>query len=271
MKRSGFSGIFALTRRFIYACVHGFKRGGGYVCNPAARMREFVRILAAAAAICAVCLLNSCAAGGGSGLSFSDPPGIYQSRFSLSVNCSDQSLTLYYTTDCSNPTPDSNLYDSDKGINLAYRGGGRSDPSSVNIIRVAAFDSDGNQVGETLTGTYILSDVPEVRYTTMIVSIVCEPDDLYDYERGIMVEGKVRDEFLANRPAYWPEGNPQLANFFMSGREWERPAHVEFYSQTGEPLLTQEVGIRVSGGYNRQNEVKSLRLIARYDYADKML
>lgn len=43
MKRSGFSGIFALTRRFIYACVHRFKRGGGYVCNPAARMRAFVR------------------------------------------------------------------------------------------------------------------------------------------------------------------------------------------------------------------------------------
>ncbi len=232
-------------------------------------MREFVRIFAAAAAICAVCLLNSCAAGGELGLSFSDPPGIYQSRFSLYVTNPDSSLTLYYTTDCSNPTPDSNLYDSDKGINLAYRGGGRSDPSSVNIIRVAAFDSKGSQVGDTLTGTYILSDVPEVRYTTMIVSIVCEPDDLYDYERGIMVEGKVRDEFLANRPAYWPEGNPQLANFFMSGREWERPAHVEFYSQTGELLLRQNVGVRVSGGYNRQNEVKSLRLIARYDYADK--
>ena len=220
--------------------------------------------------IAAACIAAACSQGGGAPeLIFSDLPGIYQSRFELFVGCSDQSLTLYYTTDCSNPTPDSNLYDSGEGISLAYRGGGRSDPSSVNIIRVAAFDSDGNQVGETLTGTYILSDVPEVRYTTMIVSIVCEPDDLYDYERGIMVEGKVRDEFLANRPAYWPEGNPQLANFFMSGREWERPAHVEFFSETGEPLLTQEVGIRVSGGYNRQNEVKSLRLFARYDYADK--
>ena len=220
--------------------------------------------------IAAACLVTSCAASGGNPeLAFVEPPGIYQSRFSLFVSCSDPSLELYYTTDCTNPTTESELYDGESGINLTYRGGGRSDPSSVNIIRVAAFDAEGSQVGETLTGTYILADVPETRYSTMIVSIVCEPDDLYDYERGILVTGKVRDEFLANRPAYWSEGNPQLANFFMSGIEWERPAHVEFYSKNGELMLAQNVGIRVSGGWNRQNEHKSLRLFARYDYADK--
>ncbi len=212
--------------------------------------------------------LASCAAAGGPTLAFSEPPGFYQSRFSLGVTCSDSRLTLRYTTDSSVPTADSNEYVAEDGIAINYRGGGGKDPSSVNIIRVAAFDSDGNRVGETLTGTYILTDVPEVRYSTMIVSIVCEPDDLYGYERGILTTGKIRDDFNKNPPAYWTNKDLKDANFFRSGIEWERPAHVEFYSQSGELLTAQSLGIRVSGGWNRNNNHKSLRLFARYVYDD---
>lgn len=200
-------------------------------------------------------------------IAFSDEPGIYSARFKLKLNVSDEVAEVRYTIDSSLPTAESTLY-TDDGIEISYRGGGASDPASVNIIRCAAFDSDGNQLGETLTGTYFLADLPEVRYSTMIVSIVCEPDDLYGYERGILVPGKIRDDFLKNKPSTWTNNSLQDANFFQSGREWERPAHIEFYSRTGERLLSQNGGIRVSGGWNRNNNYKSLRIFARYEYDD---
>ncbi len=205
-------------------------------------------------------------------LSFTEPPGIYKERFSLHVESGAEKrllkkLEIRYTTDSSVPTIDSKLYDPEEGIAITYRGGGARDPSRGNIIRCAAF-VDEEQVGDVLTGTYIIADLPEVRYSTMIVSIVCEPDDLYGYERGILVPGKIRDDFLKHRPATWTNDSLQDANYFQKGRDWERPAHVEFYTKDGELLLGQNVGVRVSGGWNRNNSHKSLRLFARYDYDD---
>ena len=118
-------------------------------------------------------------------LSFTEPPGIYQNRFALHVESGaekklQKKLEIRYTTDSSLPTIESKLYDPEEGIQISYRGGGGRDPSSVNIIRCAAF-ADGEPTGEVITGTYIVTDLPEVRYSTMIVSVVCEPDDLYGY------------------------------------------------------------------------------------------
>ncbi len=231
-------------------------------------------LLALLLTIAALLALSGCAGASSNAdtptIAFDAEPGIYPARFKLTLTVSDPELAVYYTIDSSLPSPDSKdskLY-TDDGIEINYRGGGANDPSSVNIIRCAAFDSEGNRVGKTLTGTYILADLPEVRYSTMIVSVVCEPDDLYGYERGILVPGKIRDDFLKNRPASWTNDSLQDANFFRSGIEWERPAHIEFYAKSGEQLLSQDGGIRVSGGWNRNNSHKSLRIFARYGYDD---
>lgn len=201
---------------------------------------------------------------------FVESPGIYDGRFELHIGMpeSAEDVEIRYTTDSRAPTAGSKLYDPEKGIDISYRGTtSGTDPASVNIIRCAAF-RDGEQVGESITGTFIVTDSPDVRYSTMIVSIVAEPDDLYGYERGILVEGKIRDDFLKERPAEWKNESLQNANFFQRGREWERPIHAEFYTKDGQLLLEQNLGVRVSGGWNRNNAHKSLRLFARYDYDD---
>ncbi len=200
-------------------------------------------------------------------LAFREPPGVYSKAFRVTVECTDPSLEVRYTLDSRIPTPKDELYPED-GIELSFGSGDRADPSSVHIIRAAAFDSDGNPVGQALTGTYILSDSPDVRYSTMIVSVVCEPDDLYGYERGIMVKGKKYDDFKIKKPDYWTNESRDDANYFGSGIEWERAANVEFFAGDGTPMLSQMMGVRVSGGWNRSNEHKSLRLFARYTYAD---
>lgn len=65
------------------------------------------------------------------------------------------------------------------------------------IIRAAAFAPDGT-MGPVSTRTYfpgrsIVSDYDGI----MVVSLVTEPGNLLDYDRGIMVKGRVYDEWIA--------------------------------------------------------------------------
>ena len=141
------------------------------------------RILAGFLLMLALITLAACGgsdAGSGTLLSFSEAPGVYTKRFKLYIDCADPSLKVYYTIDSSAPTAEAEEYSAETGIEIGYRGGGGTDPSSVNIIRAAAFDDEGVQVGEALSGTFILTDSPDVRYSTMIVSIVAELCEEYD-------------------------------------------------------------------------------------------
>ncbi len=228
-------------------------------------MKKLIFLLAALT----LCLFSGCAgpAASVSELAFADPPGIYQARFGLKLLVPD-GAEVRYTIDGSVPTADSALYDPESGIPISYRGGGGNDPSSVNVIRAVCFDADGQTDGNVLTGTYILADSPEVRYSTMIVSLVTDPDGLYGYENGILVPGKINADFKLHRPAYWTNDSLEDANYFQSGIDWERPTHAEFFLPDGTCVLSQDIGIRVSGGWNRRNSHKSLRLFARYLYDD---
>ncbi len=202
-------------------------------------------------------------------LSFSQPPGIYTERFTLNVACSDPSLEIRYTTNSALPTVKSELYTEEEGIAIRYRGGGGTDPASVNVIRCAAFDKDGNQVGKTLTGSFLITDTPNLRYSTLVISLVGEPSELYGHVRGIMVAGKINEDFRKyGRPSYWTNKSLEDANYFQTGIEWERAVNMEVFDTDGSLMLSQGVGARVSGGWNRGNSHKSLRLFARYIYDD---
>ncbi len=202
-------------------------------------------------------------------IAFDSAPGAYSAPFGLKVNCSNPSLEIRYTLDCEIPTAESELY-TEEGIDIRYRGGGGSDPASVNVVRCAAFDKDGNMCSEVLTGTYILSDSPSIRYSTLVISLVGEPDELYGHERGILVAGKVREDFLTyGKPSYWTNTTLKDANYFRTGIEWERELNLEVFGQDGSLILSQGVGARVSGGWSRDYNHKSIRLFARYIYDDK--
>lgn len=71
------------------------------------------------------------------------------------------------------------------------------------------------------------------RFSTYIVCLTSDPYNLYDYEYGIMVEGKIRDEYV-NSPEYISGKLTQPANFTQQGRDWERDVYVEILSPDGE-------------------------------------
>lgn len=115
-----------------------------------------------------------------------------------------------------------------------------------NVIRAIAY-KDGCPVSDVATRNFFINSESNNEYKVNVVSIVADPDDLFDNERGIYVQG-----------------NNQ--NYTQRGDEWERDAHFEMYNADGENVLDQRIGIRIHGGGTREAPQKSLRLYARSEY-----
>lgn len=110
-----------------------------------------------------------------------------------------------------------------------------------------------------------------------VISITMDYDDLFDYETGIYVRGKLFDEAVdeesASNPDFDAETSRKIAaNYNQRGREWEREAHIEFYEANADGMeqqFSQDCGIRIQGNYSRSDLQKGFRLYARESYGKK--
>lgn len=80
-------------------------------------------------------------------------------------------------------------------------------------------------------------------FSTLIVSILADEEDLYSEETGIL-----------------------STQYMLRGRESEREIRLCIYDSDGTPLIAQGAGIRVSGATSRNALRKSFRIIAREEY-----
>ncbi len=88
-----------------------------------------------------------------------------------------------------------------------------------------------------------------------VVSLTTAPDNLWDYNTGLIVEGPNADL----------DATPRRANYY---NDWEKPIHVEIYKD-GEKIVDQDAGVQVAGAYSRMNDQKSLSIHARSSYGKK--
>ena len=187
----------------------------------------------------------------------SPAPGVYGDTVTVYA-ASAQGHTVRFTSDCTEPDASSPVF-REKGYTIAPDG--KADENggvTVKVLRLAAFDAGGKKVGDTVTATYIISEDPD-RFSTGVVSLVCEPDDLYSYERGILVEGEQAD--------LYDDGKSVIsANYNGKGREWERPASFSFYTEDGKIEFSQNVGVRLNGTGSRKEAQKNFRIFARKEY-----
>ena len=146
------------------------------------------------------------------------------------------------------------------------------------ILRAAYYTPDGRRSGIE-TGVWFVGYGERPGYGNLqegsgirTVSIVTDPANLFDYEKGIYVTGKTFDDFAAAdsfhdgsiwyRHVWWWWD----ANYHNKGRDWERPADIQFFDADGTLLLQQQAGIRIQGGGSRGFLPKSLNLYARTEY-----
>ena len=233
---------------------------------------------------------------------FSHAAGFYADPFDLILSSTDPEVTIIYTLDGSDPNPGNldgttfqykNVYPGTL-LNSSYQSYSYDGPIYItdrtdSLERIASFGTDldgfrvkpqderifkGNVVramavkdsgltSPMVTRSYFVSpDTPE-RFNLPVVSITIQPDHLFDYTTGIYTPGKIWDTHGGNRR---DGGAP--TNYWQRGIEWERPAHLEFFDGAGNPAISQDIGIRMHGGWSNLYPMKSMRLYARRVYGE---
>ena len=211
---------------------------------------------------------------------FSQESGFYAGEFNLTLSAKS-GCTVYYTTDGSDPTTASErytgairVYDRSKEpdvyaavTDIAENYAAPKEPvDKAMIVRAIAVDADGN-VSNIATKSYFIgySD-SDIAKKMRVISLVTDPDNLFDYEKGIYVYGKIHDDWLKDPSAdHSLRSWEQPANYTLDGKESERPAYMTVFEK-GEATYSVPLGIRVHGGATRSAAQKSLNLYARSDY-----
>lgn len=200
--------------------------------------------------------------------------GFYEESFELTITA-QKGVNIYYTLDGSIPALDSVLYE--EPIVISAGGGrenpttyvpnttadwgydgGESHPNVATVLRAAAIDDSGLS-SEIVTATYFVGETEFEENT--IISIVADPDDLFG-DNGIYVTGEEYDSWYLGGH----EGPAPIPNFLKHGRDWERPAVIEFFQDT-ESFLQQAVGIRIQGASARDENNKRFSVYARKEYS----
>lgn len=196
-----------------------------------------------------------------SDLYFSHQAGIYQDTFELNINPSYQNAQIYYTTNGSEPNNSSFLFQQSISIKQLEEKQNiisnistaedwtapRNNLSKGTIIKAIAY-LDNQVISSVFTKSYFVFQ--EGKYPVNIVSITSDSVHLFSDETGIYVMGN-------------------NTNFRQRGRDWERPANFEFFSQEGKLIHQQSIGIRASGNKGRTAPQKSLLLYARESYRNE--
>ena len=192
-------------------------------------------------------------------LTLSHDGHFHPSAIAVSISASTPDAVIYYTLDGSEPTYDSQVYTGPIELEPpSWRG----QSIAVYPLKAAAVTEDDTSL--TLVHTYFIGGDFDDRFDVMVFSLSTDDEYLYDYDIGILVEGRLREEYRKNNPGAWINP-PDPANFNIRGMDGERPIYVEVF-ESGKRVLAQPAGVRVHGGWSRASNQKSLRLIARNAY-----
>jgi len=79
----------------------------------------------------------------------------------------------------------------------------------------------------------LLHDMP-------VINVISEPANLWSPETGIHVFGL-------------------YDNCLQHGEEWERPAVFQYFTGSNSPVISEQIGLRINGGWSRNVDQKGLR------------
>lgn len=190
--------------------------------------------------------------------------GVYQGAQTVSIEQQPGSA-ITYTLDGTDPVRSSTAYQ------------GPITLSKTSVLRARAF-TDGLYGSDSADATYIIetgaSSVQDHKLTLPVMSLITDPDNLWDPEKGIYVLGNkyatatgedatgTTMEGLMNHPS------STLANFWQG---WERPVHFDLIGEDGKLEYAQDAVLRIFGAYSRAKEQKPFAIIGRPGYGPSTL
>ncbi|MCB9248941.1 MAG: CotH kinase family protein [Ignavibacteriales bacterium] len=168
--------------------------------------------------------------------------GFYSGTISVNIFSNDEQAQIYYTEDGSEPNLNSNLFTNDLTIN------------STTVIKAKSFGDD-LLPSATATRSFFINE----NSTLPVVSISTDPKNFWDDEIGIYTVG-------TNGIIGYGSTEPKNYN-----QPWERPANLEFFETDGSIQINMGVGIKIHGGWSRQNPQKSLEIFSESHYGGKSI
>jgi len=162
--------------------------------------------------------------------------GLKTSNQTITINTATAGATIYYTTDGSEPTTSSNVYN-----------GSFSVGSSTTVRAIAKKSGFSDSRIATEAYIYYSTDLP-------IISINVDPDHLWSNSSGIHVVG-----------TNGVGGNcmPVAANFNQS---WEKPATITMIETDGTQAFNVDAGISIAGACSRIFPQKSFNIACKSVY-----
>ncbi|MDD3336181.1 MAG: lamin tail domain-containing protein [Eubacteriales bacterium] len=181
--------------------------------------------------------------------SFSQRGGEYKGSISVTISVPDNT-NVYYTMDGTIPTEE-------KGV--LYQPGEAFDISRVVVLRARAFDRSGRlQPSEVITQTYL----PNLYHSFPIVSVVADPDELWNAETGMLTVGDSVDK---------TGGIPFKNAIYRTVKETlgAKPGYVEIYDKEGNQVVNQPMEFKLQGQYSLDMPQKSFKIKAKAKYGAK--
>lgn len=216
-------------------------------------------------------------------LYFSHEAGFYSDTLLLKLRSFINNAKIYYSLDGSTPNENSIIYQEPITISskkmedhiFAKISNTSMDWAPVDddifkgtVVRARQF-IDGKPFGPIITKTYFIDPAIYQKYSFPIVSLVTDPQNLFDFSKGIYVLGKQFTSYVSENPDHTKGVKKKLVegNYSLRGTEWERPVHIEFFEPNGFLGISQNAGVRIFGGnYNRKLAQKPMILYARKQY-----
>ena len=180
--------------------------------------------------------------------SFTVDPGLYYSTLYVEMTI-PKGTQVYYTTDGSDPTTESSPYN-----------GERLELNFTTVLRARAYADDPMiKASETITGTYLIN----AYHTLTVVSVVTDPDNLWNFETGMLADGPI----IKEAPGKLPFGNSTYRKMKNAGTKY--PCHVEIFGIDGSTMISQGAEVRTMGDFSLDMPQKSMKFRAKSLYGEK--
>lgn len=179
---------------------------------------------------------------------FTTAPGLHTAAVHVAIEAPAGSM-VYYTLDGSVPTQESTLYQGEP-LEFAF----------TTVLRARAYRTDGTLPSETVTGTYFVN----AYHALPIVSLVADPNELWNPETGILTVGENVDKSKGI-----PFKNTVYRYIKTKTDQNNRPGNVEYYLLDGTPVLNQGMQFGLQGQYSLDMPQKTFKLRAKSLYGAK--